>query len=175
MIAKMLTCDYILANYDRHYRNFGAIRNVETLAWDGFAPLYDSGSSLWARTATSKIAPFNYKAKPFKSDPQEQFKLVKDLSWLDEKKLLGFENDVIHILSQNPLMDQYRISLISHHVKERIKDVLARKHELELNNKPPLKDVIQSCEETKEKLASEQMNESGKQIGPKDIQSNPNR
>lgn len=30
-LAKMFTCDYILANQDRHWRNFGVIRNVETL------------------------------------------------------------------------------------------------------------------------------------------------
>ena len=131
MINKMLTCDYILANYDRHYRNFGAIRNIETLKWVKFAPLYDSGSSLWAKTPTAEI-PFNeYKAKPFKADPLQQFYLVNDLTWLDENKLVGFENEISTILKQNYLMDEQRISAISKQVEKRIKKVTERKRELD--------------------------------------------
>ena len=173
MIDKMLTCDYILANYDRHYRNFGAIRNVETLKWKGFAPVYDSGSSLWARTATSEIAPFNYKAKPFKTDPQEQFKLVSDLSWLDASKLEGFENDVVQVLSQNPLMDGHRVSLISHHVKERIQAVLQRKHELDLKQDRSLDCILQACEAKRSELQVERTDELMKRSLPKDR--GPNR
>ena len=133
MINKMLTCDYILANYDRHYRNFGAIRNVETLEWVKFAPLYDSGSSLWAKTPTAEI-PFNeYKAKPFKTDPLQQFYLVSDLTWLDENKLVGFEKEISTILKQNHLMDEQRISAISKQVEKRVKKVIERKRELEHN------------------------------------------
>ncbi|MCH5185984.1 MAG: excisionase [Oscillospiraceae bacterium] len=43
----MFAVDYIIANSDRHLRNFGAIRNAETLEWIGFAPLFDCGTSLW--------------------------------------------------------------------------------------------------------------------------------
>ena len=32
-LCKMFTCDYILANKDRHWRNFGVIRNAETLEY----------------------------------------------------------------------------------------------------------------------------------------------
>lgn len=32
-IDKMIICDYIIANYDRHYRNFRAIRNANTREW----------------------------------------------------------------------------------------------------------------------------------------------
>lgn len=172
MIDKMLTCDYILANYDRHYRNFGAIRNVETLSWERFAPMYDSGSSLWARTATPEISPFNYNSKPFKSDPQKQFLLVRNLSWLDEKRLFGFENDVREVLSQNPLMDEQRISRICYHVQNRVNEVLERKHALESGRKAPLDDVIHTCETKREGLQSKVVNEPGKQnerkgTGPK--------
>ncbi|NBK96894.1 MAG: hypothetical protein EOM50_02530 [Erysipelotrichia bacterium] len=41
-VDKMIVCDYIIANYGRHYRNFGAIRNVNTLEWIGIAPIFDS-------------------------------------------------------------------------------------------------------------------------------------
>ena len=165
MIDKMLTCDYILANFDRHFRNFGAIRNVETLARKGFAPLFDSGSSLWARTATSEISPFSYKAKPFKADPQKQFMLVKDLSWLNENALIGFNDDVREILLQNPFMDEQRINLISYHVKNRDNEVLERKHELEKGRTAPLNHIICSCNIRKEELQAKRAEEPIKQKG----------
>ena len=145
-LAKMLTCDYIIGNYDRHYRNFGAIRNVETLEWQGIAPIFDSGSSLWAKTPTQEIFSSQYKARCFKSNPKEQFMLVSDLSWLDENKLIGFENDVSDILSQNPLMDEKRILYISKFVSSRIKEVIERKKELNPLSKPLLDETIALCE-----------------------------
>ena len=42
----MIVLDYVIANEDRHFNNFGVLRNAETLEWLGFAPIYDSGSSL---------------------------------------------------------------------------------------------------------------------------------
>lgn len=47
-LAKMFAGDFVLANRDRHYRNFGIIRNVETLEVTGIAPVFDSGSCLWS-------------------------------------------------------------------------------------------------------------------------------
>lgn len=44
-LDRMLVLDYIIANEDRHFNNFGALRNAETLEWLGMAPIYDSGSS----------------------------------------------------------------------------------------------------------------------------------
>lgn len=131
-INKMIVCDYILANYDRHYRNFGAIRNINNLKWEKIAPIYDSGSALWATTPTQLIgAP--YKSKPFKSDAESQLKLVNDLSWLNQDKLLGFENIIYEVLSENSLMDEFRISAIANQVKRRIEKVLMRKREIENN------------------------------------------
>lgn len=45
-LAKMFLCDYLIANYDRRLRNFGAIRNVETLEHTRMAPIFDSGAAL---------------------------------------------------------------------------------------------------------------------------------
>ena len=53
----MIVIDYLLANTDRHYNNFGAIRNANSLEWIGSAPIYDSGTSLWCNTPTKLIRP----------------------------------------------------------------------------------------------------------------------
>lgn len=127
-IDKMIVCDYIIANYDRHYRNFGAIRNCDNLKWIGIAPIYDSGSSLWATQPTIAIGS-TYQAKPFKPISEDQLLLVDDLSWLDSSKLNGFEDEVKEILQMNPFMDEERINAIVQQVKFRIEKVLIRKNE----------------------------------------------
>lgn len=65
-LSKMLVCDYIPGNQDRHYQNFGVIRNVETLEYTRIAPIFDSGNSLWYRSE-SLVGPrdYDYIAKPF--------------------------------------------------------------------------------------------------------------
>lgn len=129
-IDKMIVCDYILANYDRHYRNFGAIRNVETLEWERITPLFDNGSCLWTTSPTNKIG-VSYKSKPFLSTPEDQVKLVKNLRWLDPIKLHDFLPIVEEILRQNPFLEEARILAICRVVGKRIHDVIERKFLLE--------------------------------------------
>ncbi len=136
-IDKMIVCDYIIANYDRHYRNFGAIRKIDTLEWKSIAPIFDSGSSLWAAQPTSAIGS-TYKCKPFKSSPEEQLDLVDDLAWLDITKLIGFELEVENILRMNPLLDNARIEAIIQQVRLRIERIV------NLNSK--LKDKLSRTE-----------------------------
>ena len=129
-IDKMIVCDYIIANYDRHYRNFGAIRNVNTLEWTGIAPIFDSGSSLWATQPTTRIGT-TYNSKPFKPSPDDQLELVDNLTWLETNKLEGFEKEVEEILKSNPLMDEPRIQAIIQQINLRIGKVIERKKQLE--------------------------------------------
>lgn len=46
-VNAMIAADYIMGNKDRHLGNFGFLRNVETGEFEGFAPLFDSGSAFW--------------------------------------------------------------------------------------------------------------------------------
>lgn len=119
----MIVCDYIIGNYDRHYRNFGAIRNVETLQWIRIAPIFDSGSSLWSNSANIDIGK-DYNAKPFKKLAEQQLNLVEDLSWLDVSKLDGFVQELKDILSLNPKMDNDRIHRIAYAVEKRINKIV---------------------------------------------------
>lgn len=47
-LDQMLLFDYMICNTDRHLGNFGVLRNSDTGMILGMAPLFDSGSSLWA-------------------------------------------------------------------------------------------------------------------------------
>ena len=45
-VENMVLLDYLLVNEDRHFNNFGIIRDADTLKWLDVAPIFDSGESL---------------------------------------------------------------------------------------------------------------------------------
>jgi hypothetical protein len=130
-LDRLLTLDYIIANEDRHYNNFGFIRNADTLEWLGLAPIYDSGTSLWYNTQRvgSRV-----ESKPFYKDHIEQMKLVKDLSWFDYDALNGFVNECIEILTQSETIDETRREAIAEAVMGRAGQVEKMRKERKRSN-----------------------------------------
>jgi hypothetical protein len=123
MLGKMLTIDYIIANEDRHYSNFGFVRNAETLKWIGFAPVYDSGTSLWY--ATARVGR-SVECKPFRQSHDQQIELVRDLSWYNFDALTRIDKIVIEILAEASEVDKTRRDEIARLVKERAKTIELR-------------------------------------------------
>lgn len=83
-LNRMIVVDYIIANKDRHYNNFGALRNAETLEWLGMAPIYDSGSCFYFFDDTGyNLYGEKTPSKPFNHWHEKQIELVKDFSWID--------------------------------------------------------------------------------------------
>ena len=119
---KMLTCDYILGNSDRHYNNFGAIRDVRTLKFISMAPIFDTGNSL----GILKQDETELTTYPFYKDPEKQLSLVDDFSWLDISKLEGFINEAKEILTLNKNISEYYISHSIEEMEKRI-EYLKRK------------------------------------------------
>lgn len=123
MLDKMIVLDYIIANEDRHFNNFGLLRNPETLEWLGAAPIYDSGTSLWYDTATASISSADVLCKPFKKKHSEQLRLVSSFDWLDISRLDSIEDEIIEILSNDKAsayIDNARASAIAAEVRKRI-------------------------------------------------------
>ena len=118
-IDKMIVCDYIIANKDRHFNNFGAIRNVETLEFVSVAPIFDNGCSLWFDENDLYVGEF-FLTKPFEEYEKNQLALVKDFSWLDINKLNGFIDEVKEILKANKLLTEDRINKICIEIQKRI-------------------------------------------------------
>ena len=82
-LDQMLVLDYLIANEDRHQGNFGLLRNVDTLAWIGAAPVFDSGSSLgYDKLASQILSGKGIECKPFKRIHEEQLKLVTSFDWI---------------------------------------------------------------------------------------------
>lgn len=129
-LAKMFAADFVLANRDRHYRNFGVVRNVETLQVTRIAPVYDTGSCLWSN-AELLDAPidYEYKAKPFKLQgmrPQDQVRLFEGyFEWFDPACLDGYPERIAEILGRNPNISERRIEAVVKQVRKNV-DLLVR-------------------------------------------------
>ena len=106
-LDRMIVCDDILANRDRHWRNFGLVRNVETLECRP-APIFDSGSSLWCNVNMTKLAAgeHSFASKQFHESPAKQMLLVTDLSWLNPGALEGFVDEAVGILAGNSALGE---------------------------------------------------------------------
>ena len=106
----MITLDYIIANEDRHFTNFGFVRNAETLDWLGAAPIFDCGTSLW-HNALDVGEP--RKCQPFSKTHEEQIRLVSDLRWFDAGTLKGLEQEISEIFSKSRVIGENRAKAIA--------------------------------------------------------------
>lgn len=123
-LDQMMVVDYLLANEDRHFNNFGIIRNADTLEWIGAAPIYDNGTSIWFSTPTKLINAnaANLPAKPFKDTHSEQLHLITSLDWIDFDALHGIDDEVRELLTDSVFIDTER--------RERLAEALSRRIEL---------------------------------------------
>ena len=123
-LDRMLVLDYIIANEDRHFNNFGALRNAETLEWLGMAPIYDSGSSLgYDKMPGQMRSEKDVICKPFKNHHAEQLKLVTDFDWIDFDRLSDVDELISSVLSCEEAadyIDEGRIHAITESVQRRI-------------------------------------------------------
>ena len=127
MLTKMFVCDYILANEDRHWRNFGVIRNVETLEYTRVAPIFDSGTCLWCRAEMLELpSDYSYVAKPFGNNgmsPDRQLELFHQFDWFDEQKLDGTVDKIMEILRTNENISEKRLRNIQSGLENNIENI----------------------------------------------------
>ena len=82
-LCQMFTVDCIIANSDRHFNNFGFVRDAATLDWQGLAPVFDSGTSLFHDVSaydlknTAEYISKNASSKPFAKRHLEQLEKLQ--------------------------------------------------------------------------------------------------
>lgn len=47
--------DFIISNSDRHLNNFGILRDSTTLQWLSYAPIFDSGNSMFYKSGSIPV------------------------------------------------------------------------------------------------------------------------
>ena len=125
-LDRMIVVDFLIANEDRHQNNFGVVRNAETLEWQGAAPVFDSGSSLWFTRPTSLIGPMaKINCKPFKNTHEEQIRLVSNFDWLDSTALHGIDEELREITKDSLFIDEARQNALCAALKGRV-EMLAK-------------------------------------------------
>ncbi|MBR3622247.1 MAG: hypothetical protein IKN43_02735 [Selenomonadaceae bacterium] len=102
--------DYLIANEDRNFGNFGVIRNVETLKITDIAPIFDNGNSFWYDLAV--ITNDGLRSNPFELKQEEQIKLVKDASIFPIDKIGDVTQIICDVLTQNKNCNGARVSKI---------------------------------------------------------------
>ena len=140
-LDRMIILDYIIANEDRHLNNFGLLRNAETLEWLGFAPIFDSGSSLgYDKVAAQIRAGRDIACKPFKKHHAGQLKLVSSFDWIDFENLKDVESMITAVLSDEKngeFIDESRISAIASAAVGRVQTL----REIALTHAPNLAEI----------------------------------
>ena len=121
-LNQMMVLDYLIANEDRHFNNFGLLRNPDTLEWLGPAPIYDSGSCLGYDKLTPQIrSGAGITCKPFKRTHQDQLRLVTSFDWLDLSKLDDVDQDIRKVFAgAEEFIDKERVEAIIASVNQRI-------------------------------------------------------
>ena len=112
-VADMFVVDYLMKNTDRHMKNFGIIRNVETLDWVRTTPIFDTGQSMECDKYTSQIDFLNGGGKFFSNTNKNYEDILKtirkDITDVDLDRLDG-------------VCDEYKLLLESYADKMDISD-----------------------------------------------------
>lgn len=129
-LSKMVLLDYITANEDRHFGNFGFIRDADSLEWKGLVSNFDTGNAMFYKNPTSDLRKSdslmdNVKCKSFATNHKEQLKhFASNISKLNINfsKLKGIDLFYSNILSLNPKFDSERTELLCSLLNSRIEN-----------------------------------------------------
>ena len=123
----MFLFDYLINNADRHYGNFGFIRNVQTRKFLGMAPIFDNGNSLWYLQLNKRMKLKDQPAKPFCDTHAEQVMLLGNsaVRWgsLTESLLWQIVEDVY---SKNDLFDTERMDNLVNNISVVAQGIMTR-------------------------------------------------
>lgn len=127
-LNQMLVVDYLIVNGDRHWNNFGVIRDAQTLEYLRMAPIYDSGASLWYNVPTQAIdaSAENLPAKPFRKAQDSQLELVSSFDWFVPESLYGLGDELWDIFENAPTIDVSRRDVLCRAIEKRAELLLAR-------------------------------------------------
>lgn len=113
-LSYQILLDYLVTNTDRHFNNFGIIRDSETLKPISMAPIYDSGSCLFWKRENPVITPGLFdkiKTCSFLDREDKLLRYITEFRTLDLDKLPS--NEELHsIYSEGNVLPEERISFI---------------------------------------------------------------
>lgn len=122
-IDEMAAIDFLIGNTDRHYGNFGIIRDVNNLNWIKIFPIFDNGNSLFynIELLDDIIEKIDSNCIWFPGSNLECLKMINFPEWYDTKKGKDIPSIVYNGLHENERLSNVRIDQIVKIIEERIK------------------------------------------------------
>lgn len=110
----LIMTDYLITNTDRHMNNIGVLRDPDTLKILGFAPIYDSGNSMFFNLSYDELKVVDLdsiKTRGFLSiNEKNNLKYVKDRNCIDLTKINAdfsiYEKDIKEQQMRYPLIKE---------------------------------------------------------------------
>ena len=114
-LDNMLLLDYITSNIDRHWFNFGVIRNADNLELKRIAPIYDNGLTLFTDEFEEDIKEKyeNVEAASFSKYLKENLLLISDFSLLENNNIKLLPDIYREQHKKLNMYEQERIDVIS--------------------------------------------------------------
>lgn len=122
-VDRMLVVDHIMANNDRHYNNFSILRDPETLEVLGFAPIYDTGSSLGYDLRVKDIVRSETRGRTFKARLDDQLLLLGDTDWINLDSLEGIDGYARRLMGDSETVSPERVDAVVELLMSRIKSL----------------------------------------------------
>lgn len=106
--------DFIITNTDRHFRNFGVLRDSETLSFIGIAPIFDSGNSMFWNCTLLPLQDtlLDIPVSSFRKKEVDLLRYVTDAHLLDIGKLPS-EKDIEEILENANLTEKQILGILT--------------------------------------------------------------
>jgi hypothetical protein len=118
---RIFVVDFILSNTDRHFNNFGALRDAVTLEWKGMSPIFDTGNCLWNEHDNPMIRQEDFgECVPFRKNFRSQLRLVSDFSWVDLSRLKTLPDDIAGMFIPTDKISKERIDRIRQALEWRV-------------------------------------------------------
>ena len=111
--------DFVLTNTDRHFNNFGILRDPVSLRFIGMAPIFDSGNSMfWNCTSLPQQDPLlNISVNSFRKKETDLLKYVREYSLINIDKL-PFEDEVRALLEKGNLSQKQIDGIINGYLRK---------------------------------------------------------
>ena len=110
--------DFYITNTDRHFNNFGVLRNPDTLEFIGLAPIYDSGNSMFWDMGMIPQDLYHINISSFKSTEVKMLSYVTKKDLFDIDKLPSDEY-VYSLYSKDPTISDERIHALISTLKQK--------------------------------------------------------
>ena len=140
-VENMFIVDYLMLNTDRHLKNFGVIRNVNTLEWVKTTPIFDTGQSMQCDKYLNEMNFLKGYGKFFTNSNKDYEDILKalgkDIINVDTKKLEGLSNEYRCLLN----MYKDKMDISDKRIDKLVNGLEIRINKLEQNIKYLLKDI----------------------------------